>query len=35
MPSDLIYRMYMEYDPDKIETTLPKQLELWIRDYLS
>lgn len=35
LPSDLISRMYMEYDSDKIETTLPQQLELWIRDYLS
>lgn len=35
LPSDLISIMYMEYDSDKIETTLPQQLELWIRDYLS
>lgn len=35
LPSDLISKMYKEYDSDDIEGTLPKQLELWIRDYLS
>lgn len=35
LPSDLISKMYKEYDSDDIEGTLPEQLELWIRDYLS
>lgn len=35
LPSDLISKMYKEYDSDDVEGTLPKQLELWIRDYLS
>lgn len=35
LPSDLISKMYKEYDSDDVEGTLPEQLELWIRDYLS
>ena len=35
LPSDLISKMYKEYDPDDVEGTLPEQLGLWIRDYLS
>lgn len=35
LPSDLISKMYKEYDSDNVETTLSKQLELWIRDYIS
>ena len=35
LPSDLISKMYKEYDSDDVEGTLPEQLGLWIRDYLS
>ena len=35
LPSDLISKMYKEYDCDDVEGTLPEQLGLWIRDYLS
>lgn len=35
LPSDLISKMYKEYDSDDVEGTLLEQLELWIRDYLS
>lgn len=35
LSSDLISKMYKEYDSDDVEGTLPEQLELWIRDYLS
>lgn len=35
LPSDLISKMYKEYDSEDVEGTLPKQLGLWIRDYLS
>lgn len=35
LPSDLISKMYKEYDSDDVKGTLPEQLELWIRDYLS
>ena len=34
LPSDLISKMYKEYDSDDVEGTLPEQLGLWIRDYL-
>ena len=35
LPSDLISKMYKEYDSGDVEGTLPEQLGLWIRDYLS
>ena len=35
LPTDLISKMYKEYDSDDVEGTLPEQLGLWIRDYLS
>ncbi|MBR5781843.1 MAG: nucleotidyltransferase domain-containing protein [Bacteroidales bacterium] len=35
LPTDLISKMYKEYDSDDVEGTLPESLELWIRDYLS
>lgn len=35
LPSDLISKMYKEYDSDDVEGTLPEQLGLWISDYLS
>ena len=34
LPTDLISKMYKEYDSDKIETTLPQKLESWIKNYL-
>ena len=34
LPSDLISKMYKEYDSDDVEGTVPEQLGLWIRDYL-
>lgn len=34
LPTDLISKLYKEYDPNEIEETVTKQLEAWIKDHL-
>jgi len=32
LPTDLMGKLYKPFDPQHIETTLPKQLEKWLID---
>ena len=32
LPTDLIGKLYKEFDPQDVEKTLPDQLEKWMKD---
>lgn len=34
LPTDLISKLYREYDPNDIKNSVSKEIEMWIRNHL-